>query len=210
MTKNSMPAKGFPIDSHLKEIKEGIFEGDLEGSSTMTRSTADAMALVDTLRAALNVDACMNESQRETLVKFILHDPRKLPELQTALIPVVNSFRHECAVCLNETCGMRDPGSSFKEARKKADPTYRGIGEFEGVSMWSYNRLHNSGISLALRSLAKTGDRVKAILENNPKRIQEVETILVRYGLSLNQGENSVDSHSQQTDDQTDDGEHGA
>ena len=98
MPKRIEPVMGTPVKKYLFEKDENDVHNDL---------------IVD-LYESVNVDVCMNDEQLDELEHYINYqdgsnDDTRTISYELLLSTFINSFRLDCANCLNGECKMRDP-----------------------------------------------------------------------------------------------------
>ena len=111
----------------------GIKDEDTESEvKTIDDIKSDIEGMLDSspLYAMINEDACGTVRQLVGIFESIMRiidksDGQEKPydqediHDQIALVPVINSFRLDCANCLNADCKRRDPSHPFEEVEKR-------------------------------------------------------------------------------------------
>ncbi len=119
MSKNLKPSiRGETAQKCLSDLMIGYADEMHPQSDTKIPRTLlrKIFSVTESLRDLVNLDACVNEWQRDKLKPIIEKSVRNNEDGEDVLIALpiatyINTLRHQCADCLNLICERRDPST---------------------------------------------------------------------------------------------------
>lgn len=121
MTKRIKPVMGIPVEKFLSEMWIDPYPEDAKKKSFDANTVELKMSLIGEVLVSINSDVCATLDQAEYIrenIDFAIENETDKPEL-LILSTLINSFRLDCANCLNGECKMRDPEKPVPEAPKE-------------------------------------------------------------------------------------------
>jgi hypothetical protein len=116
---NTKPLADDGFTSILAKLAEGYIPPHEDGHAVEIKVPEPVIKIFNYIKTRANKDVCVTEEQQQA----IADDIRNLAEKDGAinditvlqgLVTLINSYRSECANCLNPVCEKRDPDFPVK------------------------------------------------------------------------------------------------